>query len=128
MIATFVATNIGLGGSHIPNQARLQLIGKHQTVNGSGTVTGTGRIAWSCGQACGPYAVLHVYQLSTWAPWALIAAVLALPLLLYPLRGVPLTRDPDWSSFAIAREGAEVGVELEAAEKDRAAAESATAN
>ena len=55
-------------------------------------------------QCAGPYAVLAVYEATSWAPWALIAAVLALPLLLYPLRGLPLTRDPDWASLAVARE------------------------
>ena len=48
--------------------------------------------------------MLAVYEATSWAPWALIAAVLALPLLLYPLRGLPLTRDPDWASLAVARE------------------------
>lgn len=84
------------------NNARAKAIGTHLTVGGTGTVTGLGRFFFSLGCAFGPYASLGLFSVATWAAWALVAAMAAVSLLLYPALGVSLFRDPSWPQNSAA--------------------------
>ena len=71
----------------------------HQTVNGTGAVTGASRLIFAVGQAVSPIASLGVYSVAgLWAPFALAAALQCAALAVYVPCGVHLWREPDWTA------------------------------
>ena len=64
-------------------------------------ITGLSKVAQSIGQAFAPITAAQLLvHVGPWAPWALIAVLQAVTLLVYLSLGLALNKDPDWSSLA----------------------------
>lgn len=83
--------------AHSCNQARLGLIGRHYTQNGTGQLSSYTRLLFAAGQALSPICATTMYAYAgVWLPWAVQALLIALTLAAHPLLGVALFREPEW--------------------------------
>jgi len=103
LLVLWSTANFGFSCCLIPVNARAKLIGMHQTRNGTGQITGLSKVVQSIGQAFAPITAAQLLiHVGPWAPWALIAALQVITLLVYLSLGLALHKDPDWSRIAYA--------------------------